>query len=47
MGLVDRAVAEVESFLLLSKYVKQLLIKLSYLCGDANPVSHANILFIL
>lgn len=30
MGLVDRAVAEKESFLLLSKYVKQLLIKLSF-----------------
>lgn len=30
MGLLDTAVAEEESFLLLSKYVKQLLIKLSF-----------------
>lgn len=30
MRLLDRAVAEEESFLLLSKYLKQLLIKLSF-----------------
>lgn len=35
MALVDRAVAEEESFQLFSKYVKQLLIKLSFhICAE-------------
>lgn len=35
MALVDRAVAEEQSFQLFSKYVKQLLIKLSFhICAE-------------